>query len=350
MCFEAAKDGFEQALRYQPNYPDAWCNRGLALQMLECFEEALTSYERALQQAPRHAASYCNRGSVLRKLLRYEEALRSYDVALEISPTLADAHLFRANTLRALLRTEEAIASYRRALECGADAVQVHYALAALGAESAPAASPAEYVKNLFDRYAENFDHHLLDVLRYRTPELLLAALGSHMAPRIDSISGVCDTVDLGCGTGLCGPLLRHFSRTMVGVDLSPRMLEKARQRGVYDRLECADIVQFLQSQADCYSLAVAADVLVYIGDLIPLFQALRGALRNGGVCAFSVEEHRGAEFVLRASHRYAHSADYLKKIAAQFDFVIEKLERQVPRYDEGVAITGFLVVMACCK
>jgi len=342
--FDEALAGFQQALRYKPDYPDAWCNHGLALQMLQRYDEALASYEQALQRAPQHAVSWCNRGTALRKMQRHEEALRSYDLALQCAPKMADAHLFRGNTLRALSRPDEAIASYRCALEYGADPEQVHYALAALGAEAAPAASPADYVKNLFDRYANHFDHHLQDVLHYRTPELLVAALHKM------NISEPCDTIDLGCGTGLCGILLKPFSRCLIGVDLSPNMLEKARQREVYDQLACGDIVEFLQPTIDCYDLAVAADVLVYIGDLAPIFQALQCALRNGGVFAFSVEDHDGDGFVLRASHRFAHSAAYLKSTASDFGFRIEAMDRQVLRYDDGVAINGRLVLTTCRK
>ncbi|HSY26791.1 MAG TPA: tetratricopeptide repeat protein [Burkholderiaceae bacterium] len=342
--FDEALAGFEQALRYKPDYPDAWCNHGLALQMLQRYEEALASYEQALQRAPQHAASWCNRGTVLRKMQRYDEALCCYDLALQHAPAMADAHLFRGNTLRALSRPDEAIASYRHALEHGADPEQVHYALAALGAEAAPMASPADYVKNLFDRYADHFDNHLQDVLHYRTPELLVAAV------RKFGVGDACDTIDLGCGTGLCGPLLKPFSRSLVGVDLSPNMLDKALQREIYDQLACGDIVEFLQPKIDCYDLAVAADVLVYVGDLAPVFRMLQGALRNGSVFAFSVEDHDGDGFVLRASHRFAHSADYLTSMASDFGFSIEAMESQVLRYDDGVAINGNLALMTCRK
>jgi len=89
---------------------------------------------------------------------------------------------------------------------------------------------------------------------------------------------------------------------------------------------------------------------LVYVGDLAPVFRALHIALRDGGMFAFSVEEHVGEEFVLRTSHRFAHSASYLKRIAADFGFSVESLHRQVLRYDDGVAIDGYLVLMSCRK
>jgi predicted TPR repeat methyltransferase len=304
----------------------------------------LASYDQALQQNPEHAGACCNRGTVLQRLHRYAEALNSYDSALQIKSDFADAHLYRGNTLRALMRTEEAIDSYRRALELGGDPEYIRYALAALGDGAAPSASPTEYVKNLFDQYADHFDRHLLDVLQYQTPRLLIDAIREY------GVAGECDSLDLGCGTGLCGPLLRPLSRTLCGVDLSPNMLEKARRREVYDRLACAELTEFLQQKIDRYDLAVAADVLVYIGDLSAVLRGAHGALRSGGIFGFSVEENDGEDFVLRASHRFAHSAAYLKRLARESGFVVGKIEKRVLRHDDGVGINGYLVILTCVK
>jgi predicted TPR repeat methyltransferase len=342
--FQEALASYQQAMRIKPDYADAFCNCGIALQKLRRYPEALASYERALQIDPLHVDAYCNQGTVLQRLRRYDEALVSYDRALQLKPDFTDAHLYRGNTLRALMRIEEAVDSYRSALEHGGDPEHIHYALAALGEGAAPSASPAEYVKNLFDNYADHFDRHLLDVLHYQTPGLLVEVI------RRCGVVGECDSVDLGCGTGLCGPLLRPLSHTLSGVDLSPNMLEKARQRKLYDQLACGELTEFLLQKMDCYDLAVAADVLVYIGDLFPVFHAVRSALRAGGVFGFSVEESEEKDFALCSSHRFAHSAAYVKRLAHETGFVVEKMEKGVIRFDGGVGINGYLVVLTCSK
>lgn len=342
--YEEALASYERALRFKPDFADALCNQGIALQKLHRYQQALASYDRALRISPKHAGAWCSRGTALQRLQRFGEALSSYERALLLKPDFSDAHCFRGNTLRALMRNEDAIDSYRRALEHGGDPEYINYALAALGEGVAPSVSPSEYVKNLFDQYADHFDRHLLDVLHYQTPSLLVDAI------REWGRAGQCDSVDLGCGTGLCGPLLRPLSRTLCGVDLSPNMLEKARQRGVYDNLECRDLTEFLQQEMDRFDLAVAADVLVYVGDLSNLFRAANRALRNGGVFGFSVEESDGEDFVLRSSHRFAHSAAYLKNLARESGFVFAKMDRRVMRYDDGVGISGYLVVLVCAK
>jgi predicted TPR repeat methyltransferase len=111
---------------------------------------------------------------------------------------------------------------------------------------------------------------------------LLRAHLGP--APALES------ALDLGCGTGLCAPLLRPLVRRLAGVDLSEKMLDKAREAGLYDELACADIVDWLRQREAEWDLVLAADVLVYIGDLAPLFEGVARVLQPGGWFAFSVE------------------------------------------------------------
>src|SRR5262249_55734599 len=150
------------------------------------------------------------------------------------------------------------------------------------------------------------------------------------------------DTLDLGCGTGLMGNLLRPISRTLVGVDLSGNMLEKAQQRHIYDRLVRDDLTTFLQAEEKTFDLAVATEVFIYVGDRAPVFPAVRRALRTGGLFGFSVEGTDEADFVLRSTLRYAHSKGYLQKLAAQNQFAVELIEPQVIRRGVGADIDGY--------
>ncbi|WP_394777403.1 methyltransferase, partial [Undibacterium sp.] len=287
--------------------------------------------------------AWCNRGMALQKLQYVEDAIDSYDRALGIRPEFAHAHLGRANSLRSLQRNDEAIAAYMQAMECGADAEQVNYALAALGAVAAPAASPGAYVRELFDQYAGHFEDHLQQNLQYRTPALLVELLTPHLPP------GPLDIVDLGCGTGLCGVLLKPYAGTLDGIDLSTAMLEQAKQKNIYDSLACTEISEFLGRLPQRYDVALAADVFVYIGDLSGIFSAASKALKAGGLFAFSVEEAAESEqqdVVLRASRRFAHSLAYLHRMAGEHGFAIDEMARRVVRQDDGVDLHGYLAVM----
>lgn len=330
----------ERALAVRGNYADAWRARGNALQSLDRFEEALASYDRALAIDGASAETHCARGTALKRLGRLDPALSGYERALALKPGYATAQHYRANTLRDLGRKEEAVAAYRQALLLGADREQVSFALASLGVGEVPAASPTGYVRDLFDQYAGHFDEHLVEKLGYRTPALLDAAIRSCCTV----VKG--DVLDLGCGTGLMGPYLRPLATRLAGVDLSGKMLDKARERGIYDQLECGEIGAYLATQREAFDLVAAADVLVYFGDLAPLFGQVRAALRSGGWFCFSVEACEDGDFVLRPSNRFAHSLDYLRGLAAGAGFEVCEKKAAALRTENGAPVPGYLVVL----
>lgn len=338
---EPALDGFGAALMVKRNYPEALHGAAVSLLALGRPADALEGFERALQMQPEYAEAWCARGALLLRAQDLEEALSSFRDALDVRPGYARAQLGLANTLRAMGRSDEAVAAYQLALSFGADAATVGYMLAIMGVEQTPGASPASYVKALFDQYAGDFDRHLVDVLRYRTPTLLVEALRRHLPP------GELDVLDIGCGTGLCGPLLRPLACLLEGVDLSPHMLDRARDTGLYDGLYCGDMVGYLRVRPSSADLLVAADVFVYVGDLKAVFATARLALRGGGRFAFSVEEHEGTEtFILRPSGRYAHSRAGIEALARSHGFVIHEISSSTLRQESGEDMRGLLIVL----
>lgn len=336
----------ERALAERPGEPDALLALGNALQALDQPDQALDAYDAALQRAPEHAETWCARGAALKKSGDLEGALASYEQALALRPDYALAEHYRANALRALGRRDAALAAYRRALALGADADAIRFALAALGEAEQPAAAPAGYVRDLFDQYAGHFDRHLVDVLGYRTPALLAEMVERHLPAATPPFRSA---LDLGCGTGLCAPLLRPLAGCLTGIDLSPRMLERAAASNLYDALDCADIVDWLARWGATCELAVAADVLVYIGDLAPLFAAVRRVLDAGGLFALSCEALATADargYALMPSNRYAHGLDYLTGTAAQAGFAVVETQEAALRRDHGKDIAGHLVLL----
>lgn len=332
----------EDALNIKDRNADAWLARGHALHCLRYLPEAVESFDRAIHLRPDWAEAYSAQGASLFKLGEFGAALDSYDQALKRRPDYALAHYHRGNVLRALERRDEAIAAYRAALAHGDDPETIAFALASVGEGETPAALPNDYVRSLFDQYANHFDQHLTEVLGYKTPAVLDALL-RHVAPSSD-----LNTVDLGCGTGLCAPYLRAYSRRLHGVDLSQPMLDKAAERCLYDELACADLTGYLSGREGAYDLAVAADVFVYIGDLGPVFRAVHAALRPGGRFCFSVEAGDGADYVLRPSNRYAHTPDYLQRLAADTGFTVLASQAIEARQENGTPIAGHAILL--CK
>ena len=330
----------DRALMIKPEWADALSNRGLVLKALRRYEEALNSCDRALAIEDYHVEALSNRGLVLLALGRHTEALASFDRALSIRPGIPEALHNRGDVLHALGRDTDALQSYKAALKAGGNRDDLHYYLAALGEGAPPSASPAHYVKALFDRYADRFDEDLA-ALQYHAPQLLFSAVSDGVPTRS------LDIADLGCGTGLCGVVFRPLARTLTGVDISEGMLERARQREVYDLLIREELTKFLHARRASFDLLIAADVFIYVGDLEAIFEGARRALRQGGQFAFSVETHEGAGFVLRPSRRYAHALSYLRECAAKHQLVENRVQPIALRHEFGHVIAGMIVVLS---
>ena len=136
------------------------------------------------------------------------------------------------------------------------------------------------------------------------------------------------------------------MTERLTGVDLSCRMLEKARELSVYDKLVNADIVEHLAATGDLYDLIVAADVFIYVGDLTPIFRAVCRVMAPGGVFCFSAEIARSEGFELLPSLRYAHSEQYLRHLAEAYGFEVIDAVRERLRTDQRDAIEGLFVYL----
>lgn len=216
--------------------------------------------------------------------------------------------------------------------------------LALMGRVPRADAPPSAFVEALFDQYADTFDAALVEKLAYRVPALLSDAL-HRQGGRIFDLA-----LDLGCGTGLTGEMLRPFARRLEGFDISARMLAKARARGIYDRLEKADLQDFRYESGEP-DLVVAADVFMYLGALARVTEAVAGLLARDGLFAFSVERLAGeGDFALLPSRRYAHSEPYVRRVLAENGLNVLWLDEQVIRQDRGEPIIGLIVVAGSVK
>ncbi|KLK89957.1 hypothetical protein AA309_28540 [Microvirga vignae] len=303
-------------------------------------------------------SSFRSSGDVLADR-RYEYASAAFDErdfeaaadlarqVLELAPRFAPAHTLLGRAAAELGLQGEAVEALRRALELEPeDVLGVRLDLARLGALRPDEAMTDSYVRALFDEYAPKFDRHLTKSLAYRGPELIADALRRACSRQIrDYRFGL--SLDLGCGTGLMGQALDGVSASLVGVDLSPRMLEKATKTKLYDELHEGELVSFLKGRPDSEAgLVVAADVFVYMAELDDAFREAHRVLKREGFFAFTVQAHEGEGFVLGADARYAHSESYLRELADATGFATIILERVSTREDRGVPVPGFLVVL----
>ena len=196
----------------------------------------------------------------------------------------------------------------------------------------------------MFDGYAKRFDRHLLGELQYRTPDLMMQTIEQHLPGK-----KFHQVVDLGCGTGLMGVEIRSRAFRLVGVDLSPKMLQTALARGnVYDCVVEAEVVDFLRGEQR-FDLMLAADVLVYIGDLTAWFDAARNASMPSGSLVFSTEdagEEPSVDWVLRSTGRYAHSADYVRRCGEAAGWRLLGFDHVTLRMESSQPVVGNIFLM----
>ncbi|MFC7736345.1 methyltransferase [Roseomonas sp. GCM10028921] len=332
-----------RAVAMDPESPIFLAAHGATLAEAGHLDQAVTVLGKAVQKRPGDAVSRRNLGQALCALGRVGEAMPHLREAVALVPQDAEAQLALAHGLREAGATRPAAEAARRALSAGGDvAAQARFLLASLGEGKAPPKPPAAYVRNLFDTYAPRFDAELTGTLGYRTPEALTALLReAGLVPE-----AALDVLDAGCGTGLSGEAMRPWARRMVGVDLSPRMLDAARRRGIYDALEEAELVEFLIAHRGAYDLVAAADVLNYLGDLAPALNAMAAALRPGGHAAFSVETGQGAPFALGEGMRYRHDPAHVLTLAEATRLRVVELQDVTLREERGAPVAGTLLVL----
>lgn len=401
---------FKSAIEKEPNYIDAYYNFGLVLSKKNDFDAAIEIYNKLLTMAPDHFAALFHLGCALMLSDKIDEAIKVFlqieanqPNHFETQSNLATCflkrgelneaklHYFKAlelmpNDIQILFnlgvinmqqgQVDTAIQHYQRAVQINPDDFAIHnnlgvaflakqhlgfalqhfqealriqpkneavqHTLKILSEHQHLLASPPAYVKSLFDSYADHYEPHLLTALDYQLPTLLQRAVLETAKPQPSS----WDILDLGCGTGLCGVPFKPFAKSLVGVDLSPKMLEIAADKKIYDQLIEQDLVPFLQDKNSSYDVILAGDVLVYLGDLTDIFKTVHAALREKGLFVFNTEIRDDADYKMNQSGRFAHQKKYLEKMATQNQFKISYYQKVVTRQQNNEPVYGHLFIL----
>jgi predicted TPR repeat methyltransferase len=266
--------------------------------------------------------------------------------AIELAPNFTSAWFTLAGIREELGERDAAVSAFRRAQ--ASDPGDRHGAglrLMRLGAAPLSGMSQA-YVQTLFDQYAPRFESSLVDDLGYRGPELLFrAVLSVRAAARKPAFFK--RAIDLGCGTGLAASAFAKGVDHFIGVDLSPRMIERARATGLYAELDVADMLQGLRARPDASAdLILAADAMVYVAELAPVLKEAGRVLVSGGLLAFTAETHDGEGVVIGQGLRYAHAAGYVRA-AVSAGLKLPLLEDRSARNEDNAPVPGLVAVAA---
>ncbi|WP_342362942.1 tetratricopeptide repeat protein [Terrarubrum flagellatum] len=336
-----ARDAYETALRLAPDYPEAHNNLGVVFERARRFEDALRSYKRATELKPDYYEAYYNLGHLCVVVGQIEEGVTalSHSILLNVGGA-REARVLLAHAHRRIGEPEKALEIIREWMKTEPDDPVARHMLAAHSGDSPDRATDA-YVVATFDKFAESFDARL-SMLGYRAPQIVAEALAeAHPDGRSFGV-----LADAGCGTGLCGPLVRERCERMIGLDLSSGMLEKAEARG-YDELHEAELTAFLGERPATFNSVISADTLCYFGEINEFARVAFSSLRPDGVLVFTVEAlegEEGAGFRLEPHGRYRHRHDFVEQRLREAGFVIETIRRDTLRKEDAKPVEGWIV------
>ncbi|HKF48819.1 MAG TPA: methyltransferase domain-containing protein [Terracidiphilus sp.] len=280
-------------------------------------------------------------GNELWKRNRTEAALKLTRRGTELEPENAQGWYQLGARALWLDRTPLAIDAYRRYLEIIPDDDAVRQILAGLEGGPPPPRCSDRCIELIFESFAATYDEHMQEALCYQAPERIEELLAAHLDGCAD-----LEVLDLGCGTGLQGALLRKRARRLTGVDLSPAMAEKAQALGIYDAIEIEEIHAWLEAPGDWFELITSTDCLIYVGDLGRIMRLARQRLRPGGWLAFSLEKGETFPFELKPTGRYTHHRDYLTESALAAGLNVVELREGFLRNEGGREVAGWLVLL----
>lgn len=372
---EKAEALLRESLSFDKDNPSTHSDLGNVLRMLDRDDEALQCYHRALRLDPRHAPSLNNIATIHRTAGRFAAAADTLREALKFAPDMAEAYHNLGICLTHAQKHQEAIDAFRESFRLGGDWIDPvrvskllyvygreteaetmlvdylerhpdhepsQFQLAAIRGEAVDRANDA-YIQTHFDDFASSFDA-VLAGLGYRAPPVIAEAMAGQLGPA----EPIHRILDLGCGTGLCGPLMRPYASELVGIDLSQGMLEQALSRG-YDALYVAELQDFLEKQPQAsFDIIVSADTLIYLGNLVRTFAAVSHTLRPAGLFVATLEklEDDKIDYKIDGSGRFMHSRRCIERLAAENGLTIETLREEVMREEMGEPVKGYVFAM----
>lgn len=303
------------------NYANMLCKRKRTL-------EALEEYRAAVRLAPEQPELSYNLAIILKTLEEYEQALALMFNAFYLAPQHTDWSLNIAETIILFYAKapEKALKITENWYNKMPENVVAKHLWASLNGKTAD--NETEYNRLLFDGFAESYEQTLQNI-GY--------AVVNKIAEIAPNLTG--KILDLGCGTGLAGAKLKVSANTFYGIDLSAAMLEKAQAKNVYQTLEQADALTYLQQHKNEFSAIIAADVFCYFGDLQPLLNAA-----NPAPIIFSIEIDLQAEnYKIQPNGRYKHNPQYVENLLKQTGYTAVKSYPLVLRKENGLNVEGLI-------
>lgn len=323
----------------QPFHFETQTNLATCYLKLANYNEAKIHYLKAFELDATDTQILYNLGFIFTQLGNLDIAIQYYQRAINIDPDLFFAH---NNLGVAFLNKgfiEYALQHFRQALRIQPHNQSIAYIVESLAQNKLLNTAPADYIRSLFDAYADHYESHLLEALDYKIPQIFY----NMMQPLIKNSRR--DILDLGCGTGLCGVPFKPYANSLTGVDLSAKMLEQAQNKNIYTHLHLADLTDYLANKINQFDIILAGDVLVYIGDLAAFFMGITQALRPNGYVIFNTEISETQDYNMNQSGRFAHNRFYINNLAKQNLLTEISYLKCVTRLQNNEAVNGYVYI-----
>lgn len=338
--FALASEAFHLIEKVHPFHLETQINLATCCLQLGDLNEAKSHYLKALHMAPNDVQILFNLGVIAMQQNKLAEAIEFYKKVVELDENHFDGQNNLAISYLVQKNIPEALSYFKEALRIQPQNDAIRHTIHILTHEKGIADTPKDYIRALFDSYADHYDMHLLQALKYHVPALLYKMIQKTGIQQFNNV------LDLGCGTGLCGEIMRPQAKQLTGVDLSKQMLAQAREKHLYDRLVEEDIIEFLTKNDETYDLIMAGDLLVYFGHIHSLFTLIAKALSAGGMAVFNAEISEQEDFQMTKSGRFAHAKRYLEALIAENHLEVIDYKTDTMRTEEGKPVIGHLYLV----
>ncbi len=337
--FAQAALSYLQAGTINPEDPDIFFNLALTMKKMGYLEEAKGYYEKVLSLTPDDTDTHYNLGVLLKEMAAPEQAISSFEKVIALDPCYLSAHKYLAGLYQQMGRKDQALASYRKVIELHPASESAQHMLEAQEGKTT-ATCPLGYARELFDQFSDHFDDDMLTRLACTIPAQLRLVMDDHAGETF-----FAHGLDMGCGTGLSGVAFKDCVTHFTGIDLSGKMLAKAREKEVYAALDENDILSFLDNTTETFDFFLAADVFIYLADLTPIFGLIRKKARSHASFLFSTEIC-AADYCLQTTGRYAQAESYINALADNCDFKVYCRHRVNLRKEKNKWIKGNLFLL----
>ena len=368
--FEEAKKNYLLALKIKPNFAEASFNLGIVLNELNRSEESIFYFSRAIHEKSNFVEAFYHFGILYDKLNKKELCIEYYYKALQLKPGHVNAAINLGNKLVEIGSYKDALKIYKNAmlfdnknekllynlanllykLEFFDEAIIYYDSLLKINKKHESAkhiknsiegvfvkTAPNNYVSNLFNKYAKNFEEDLVKKLKYDAPKITFDIFKNSKIKRKNFSNGI----DIGCGTGLSGSLFCENIQNFYGIDVSIEMIEEAKKKNIYDKFFVEDAVTFFKKNTIKFDLFLAIDVFIYIGCLNELFTQIKKSSSQNSFFCFCTENLIKGDFLLNRTGRFSHSYDYIKKLCDENNFKIISFEKSKLRKEKKLWISG---------